>query len=280
MHLFSRSFGGTGRPIVILHGLFGSSRNWATAGRALAAWGAVSALDLRNHGDSPHSDSHTLADMVGDVREWLESLGAERPVLIGHSMGGQVAMALALESPESVAGLVSVDIAPRAYAEDHAAELAALSLDVSRLSSRREVDHAMAAWVADPGVRGFLAMNLERSGDGFRWRLNVEALRRARVTAAVPELRGRYGGPALFLAAGRSAYVTAADHDLIRGLFPAAEIRVIEEADHWVHASAPRAFVAEVSAFLERIKGEGGAPRDAASRRGERTGRDEEARLG
>ncbi len=96
MHLFSRSFGGTGRPIVILHGLFGSSRNWATTGRALAAWGAVSALDLRNHGDSPHSDSHTLADMVGDVREWLESRGGERPVLIGHSMGGQVAMALAL----------------------------------------------------------------------------------------------------------------------------------------------------------------------------------------
>lgn len=260
MQLYARSLGGTGRPIVVLHGLFGSSRNWLAAGRFLAAHGAVAALDLRNHGESPHDPSHTLEDMAGDVAEWIAGHAREPAVLLGHSMGGHVAMALALRQPRLAAALVVVDIAPRAYAGDHAAELEALSVDVSRMSTRGEVDQAMAAHVADAGVRRFLQMNLERSRDGLRWRINTEALRRARTAAAAVEFSGTYEGPALFVAAGGSEYVTAADHGLIRRLFPAATIRVIEEADHWVHVSAPEAFRSEVGAFLaglERGKGRG-----------------------
>ena len=206
MQLASRSLGGQGRPIVILHGLFGSSRNWVTAGRFLAAHGAATALDLRNHGDSPHADSSTLEDMGGDVAEWLAAHGGEPAVLIGHSMGGQVAMTLALRRPELAAAIVVVDIAPRAYAYDHAAEIDALSVDVSRLSSRAQVDAAMAAHVSDAGLRQFLQMNLERAGEGFRWRINARAMRGS--LAAAGAWRGSYPGPALFLAAGRSGYVT------------------------------------------------------------------------
>jgi pimeloyl-ACP methyl ester carboxylesterase len=254
MRLHSRQLGGHGRPIVILHGLFGSSRNWVTAGRFLAAHGAVAALDLRNHGESPHAPSNSLDDMVGDVVEWLAAHAPDPAVLIGHSMGGHVAMALALQRPELMAALVVVDMAPRVYAQDHAAELDALSVDVSRLATRPQVDEAMAAHVSDAGVRQFLQMNLEREGDAFRWRINVEALRVARLGQAAAWTQGSYAGPALFLAAGRSDYVRAGDHELIRGLFPAATIRVIEAADHWVHASAPEEFRREVSAFLARIE--------------------------
>jgi pimeloyl-ACP methyl ester carboxylesterase len=222
----------------------------------------VHALDLRNHGESPHDPSHTLTDMAGDVTEWLEAHGREPAFLMGHSMGGHVAMAVALQRADLVAALVVVDIAPRAYADDHAAELDALSVDVSRMSTRAEVDEAMAVHVRDAGVRQFLQMNLERAGEGFRWKINVEALRAARVTEQAALLRGTYRGPALFLAAGRSSYVTAADHPAIRRLFPAATIRVIEEADHWVHASAPERFRADVAAFLAAA----GAPGAAAAR--------------
>ncbi len=255
MQLHARLLGGTGRPIVILHGLFGSSRNWAVAGRFLSAYGAVAALDLRNHGESPHDPSHTLQDMAGDVAEWLGKHAGQPAALVGHSMGGHVAMALALRQPRQIAALVIVDVAPRAYPGDHSAEMAALSVDVSRLSSRQEVDQAMAVHVSDAAVRRFLQMNLERAGEGFRWRINAEALGRARTAAGSVEFRGTYPGPALFVAAGGSGYVTAADHDLIRRLFPAARIAVIEEADHWVHVSAPERFRAAVGAFFEQLNG-------------------------
>ena len=213
MELFHRDLGGTGRPIVILHGLFGSSRNWTAAGAALKAHGRVFALDLRNHGRSPHAPTHSLEDLADDLEEWVSRHLGEAPVLVGHSMGGLAAMACALRRPARAAALppaalVVVDMAPRAYPFHFEAQLAALALDLSRFSSREELERALEPLLPDRGMRQFLLMSAERAGEGYRWVLNGEALRKATFLEDAARLgaepAGQYRGPALFLAGERS----------------------------------------------------------------------------
>ncbi len=256
VELFARDFGGNGRPLVILHGLFGSHKNWVSAAQRWTDVAHVFALDLRNHGLSPHAPTHTLDDLVGDLRAWCASNLTEPPVLLGHSMGGLAVMAHALEHPEEQRGIVVVDIAPRTYRPRHEQEFEALSVDVSRAQSRQEVDELMTPHVSDPFTRGFLGMNLERLDSGFRWRLNVPVLREATYIEEFAPPASSWSGPALFCVGGRSDYVLPADEERIREVFPAARIERNPEADHWLHYTAVEWFAPLVRGFITGSRSE------------------------
>jgi esterase len=244
-------FGGQGPPILILHGLFGSSKNWTSTARYLSAFGRPFALDLRNHGRSPRSPSHSLEDLVGDLEEWARAHLSEPPVLLGHSMGGQVAMGYALGRPEKVRALVVVDIAPRAYPPGFQAELAALRLDLSGFGSRDRIDRALAPLLPDGRLRRFFQTSIEKGPEGFRWTVNGPALEAsALLRGREPAFEGRYDGPTLLVTGGASPFVSRADIDRMAGLFPRLQVRGIPDADHWVQASAPQAFRAAVAEFL------------------------------
>lgn len=254
MTLFHRDFGGEGKPpLVLLHGLLGSSRNWQTAGRDLAAAFHVLALDLRNHGASPHADTMSYAEMVSDVLAWLDARSLPRVTLLGHSMGGKVAMLLACRHPERVERLIVVDIAPKSYFwPGHRQSFAAMNeLNLTELRSRTEAEIRFEARVPSWSMRKFLATNLERGLDGaWQWQINLAA-----ITAALPLLEqnslapaDRFVGPTRFIAGEQSNYIEAGDEGAIRAHFPAAEIRVVPAAGHNPHMETREAFVAEVLA--------------------------------
>ena len=252
MKLSFRDIGGTGHPVVFLHGLFGSSQNWVGMGRRLQPYGRMFALDLRNHGDSPHAPSHTLADCVADVREWAEELGFAAVTLIGHSMGGLVAMGFAVSHPDRTAGVASIDIAPRPYPPEHGGELRALKTDITGCRSRADLDALLLPLVPDARTRQFLLTNAARSGDGFVWKLNVDALERNTVAADWAGAAGRFEGEALLVAGARSEYVQPGDPQVMRRFFPRARIHILSEADHWPHVTAPDALEAVLRDFLLR----------------------------
>ncbi len=248
MLLHHTDLGGAGKPpLLVLHGMLGSSRNWQTTGRELAADHHVLALDARNHGRSPHAAETTYEAMAADVADWMDAQKISSAVIAGHSMGGKTAMLLACRQPERVQRLIVVDIAPKDYFwAAHRAEFAAMNeLDLASLSSRQEAELRFEARVESLGMRKFLATNLERSEAGWRWAINLPAL-----TAALPVLEknslqpgDRFDGPALFIAGGRSQYVQAADHAVIRSHFPAARIEVIADSGHNPHMDQRDAFV-------------------------------------
>lgn len=244
--------GGAGKPpMLVLHGLLGSSRNWQTTGRDLGEHFHVVALDARNHGRSPHSEEMSFAAMAGDVIAWMDTRGLARADIVGHSMGGKTAMLLACRHPERVARLVVVDVAPKNYSwTGHRNEFLAMNeLNLAQLTSRAEAEERFAARVPDPGMRKFLATNLERDAEGrWRWAVNLRVL-----TRKLPELEqeglaadDRYDGPALFIVGGRSNYVHDEDHAGIRRHFPAADIKVLPEAGHNPHMDSREAFVRAV----------------------------------
>ena len=255
MLLFSRDFGGDGVGIILLHGMFGSSKNWVRVGQFLSSYGRCYALDLRNHGESPHAESHSLYDLIDDLREWVDAHRMHRPILVGHSMGGLAAMGYSLANAAEVRALVVVDIAPKRYVPSHAREFDALRLDVTSFSSRQEIDDRMAEIISDPSVRRFLQMNIERTETGFRWKINVNALERSTVLTDVPSLRGQYRGMVLFVAGDRSGYVDESDHATIRRYFPNARIVTISGGDHWLHYSAAEEFKETVGRFVARVTG-------------------------
>jgi esterase len=251
--LFFRDLGGSGPAVVFLHGLFGSSQNWVGIGRQLSALGHCMLLDLRNHGDSPHAAEHSLSACVQDVLDWA-GLHANGPLLlVGHSMGGLVAMAFALAHPERTAGVASLDIAPHPYPSEHEAEIRAFHMDISQCRSRAELDALLAPVLPDAGVRQFILTNAVRSGEGFTWRLNVAALESFTLSGDFARVTGRYDGPALLVAGGRSSYVTPDDLLLMRRYFPAAIMETIPQADHWLHVSAPDALLAILGRFLRGV---------------------------
>ncbi len=253
VQLFHRELGGMGPPLVLLHGLLGSSRNWQTAGRELAARHRVFAVDLRNHGASPHAAEMTYEAMARDVIGWLDGQQLPRVTLLGHSMGGKVAMLLACRQPERVERLVIVDIAPKDYVwVGHRAEFAAMNeLDLRQIHSRGDAELRLEARVDDWAMRKFLLTNLERDDAGeWRWQINLAGL-----TAALPELernpltaQDRFPGPARFITGGRSQYVLPGDTKAIRRHFPDAEIVTIPQAGHNPHMETRGEFVRTVLA--------------------------------
>ena len=247
--LHHTDLGGAGRPpLVLLHGMLGSSRNWQTTGRDLAAEFHVFALDARNHGRSPHAPEMTYAAMEGDLAAWLDAQGLPSVTLLGHSMGGKTAMRFACRHPGRVARLIVVNIAPRDYFwPAHRAEFAAMNeLELSGLQSRQEAEMRFEARVPSLAMRKFLATNLERTPEGgWRWVVNLPVL-----TAALAEMErtslaadDRFRGPALFIAGGRSKYVQPADHEAVRRHFPAAQIEVLPESGHNPHMEQRERFV-------------------------------------
>jgi esterase len=246
--------GEAGPPVVILHGLLGSARNWSTVARQLGAAHRVFALDLRNHGGAGWADSMTYDEMAEDVRAFMVRQGLPAATVIGHSMGGKVAMRLALMHGRQVERLIVVDVAPVAYRRSFAAYIDVLrQLDLSRLARRSDAEAWLGDHVADQGMRGFLLQNLVSVKGGFAWRVNLPTL-----ADNMPELMGfpespspeQYGGPTLFLTGGRSDYVRAEHRPAIMRLFPNAQIITIPDAGHWVHAEAPAKFLEVVGDFL------------------------------
>jgi esterase len=250
--LFHRDLGGASRPpLVIVHGFLGSSRNWQTAGRDLAARFHVLAIDLRNHGSSPHLPEMTFETMIGDLLEWMDAQNLTRTALLGHSLGGKVAMGLACSHPERVERLIVVDVAPKAYpGMAQRAEVTAMNeLRLDGLHSRAEAEIRIESRVEDWAMRKFLITNLERTeGGGWRWIVNLPVL-----TQALPGLvkdpllpGDRYDGPTEFILGGRSRFVDAADCEAIRRHFPAVRIRALPESGHNPHLDAREAFVRAV----------------------------------
>jgi len=253
--LAAMEYGG-GPPLAILHGLFGSGRNWASISKRLAAHHRVIAFDLRNHGGSPWAARMDYADMAEDVRASLKTRGYEQFALLGHSMGGKVAMMAALQYPDAVERLVIADIAPVTYPMRHLVEAQAMRrLDLARIARRSQADAALAAAVPDADERGFLLQNLIFENGGARWRVNLDAVEQnmGRLADFPAMLEGRaYDRPAFFIGGARSDYVRPEHEPVIRRLFPKAEIARIENAGHWLHAEQPAAFLAIVEPFLNR----------------------------
>ena len=244
---------GQGEPLVLLHGLFGSGDNWFGVAPKLAEKFHVFAPDLRNHGHSPHHAEMDYPLMAADVEKFFAAQKIESAHVIGHSMGGKVAMQFALDFPARVKKLVVVDMAPRAYARTHDKIFAALlALDLKSFQTRWEIEDALAPEIPSLNLRRFLLKNLGRDEQGkLIWKMNLRGV--AENYSHLGEILGAekiFSGPAFFIRGGKSDYINAADEMAIHKQFPAAKIQTIATANHWVHADAPEEFVRLVLDFL------------------------------
>lgn len=239
-------------PLLIVHGLFGSGRNWGAIARRLADRRDVWTLDLRNHGSSPRAATNSYADMAADLAEVI-GLAGGKVDLLGHSMGGKAAMVLALTHPELIRRLVVADIAPVPYGHDNTRHIDAMrALDLTGLTSRGEADRRLARDVADPALRAFFLQSLDLKTDPPHWRLNLDVLE-AEMPAIVgwPETPGVFDHPTLFLSGEQSPYVLPEHRPAILAQFPKARFAKINGAGHWLHAEQPRAVEDTVRVFLD-----------------------------
>ena len=247
---------GSGPPLVVLHGLFGSSGNWRGIARAVGETHTVHCVDLRNHGGSPWADSMAYAEMADDVLQLLDRLGLKRAAVMGHSMGGKTAMALALRHPRRISRLIVVDIAPVSYADTLTPFAQAMrSADVISAASRAEVQRRLQQQVPDREVVPFLMQNLVTLNDHFDWRLNLLGISAAMTGLCTfpSDLLGRcFDGPTTVIAGAQSDYVADRAGAMFAPMFVDVEIDVIEDAGHWVHADQPAAFLARVRHAMQR----------------------------
>jgi len=244
---------GEGAPLIILHGLFGSLENWRTMARKLGSHFRVIVVDLRNHGKSPHCDDFNCQLMAEDLRVFMEEHCLASACLLGHSLGGKVAMRFALAWPELVEKLVVVDIAPKEYQDRHGKIIQALvSLRLETFADRREIDNALLVAVPDQVMRQFLLKNLVRSDrGGFSWRINLKSI--ANHYQDINKGLGgdtRFDKPTLFLKGGVSDYIDSKDLEVIKRLFPHAQLDTVPNAGHWLHTDAPEEFLSRVRTFL------------------------------
>lgn len=264
MKLFYRKYG-EGPPLIILHGLYGSSDNWATIAKRLSDTFTVYLPDQRNHGQSPHSDVHDYESMRDDLFEMASDLKLNKFYLSGHSMGGKTAIAFALKWPEMIIGLLIADISPfnnettaRSGYNQHKTILdAILSIDLSVVTSRTEADLILQQMIPSAQTRGFILKNIDRlSGNEFGWKINASSLRKNldkimegvdRKTALENSVSGF---PVTFLRGENSDYITGTDYADIKKVFPAADIITVADAGHWIHSDNPD----EVVKYLKKLK--------------------------
>jgi len=259
---------GEGPALIIVHGLYGSLDNWLSIAKELALHFEVFLIDQRNHGNSPHTESHTYTDLKNDLLEFMDEQKIEKAVLLGHSMGGKSVMFFAVDHPERVSSLIVVDIAPKNYSSisDYSPQTinhqhivsVILNLDLSLFKSRTEINIELAKHIKSEKVRQFLLKNLKRKNDkSFGWKLNIET-----INNYLPQImdgmddnlfkngKGITGFPVLFIRGEESNYITDDDHKLIRTIFPYAEITSIPKAGHWVHAEQADLLIKTVNYFV------------------------------
>jgi esterase len=258
--LFSTQLGDTGPRVIFLHGLFGQGKNWTTIAKGLSESARVTLADLPNHGQSPWTDHFSYPEMANQVAELLQAQGGDDQwTVVGHSMGGKVAMTLALLQPELVARLGVVDVSPVATQEISEFDTfirGMRSIDLKTLRGRNDADAQLAAYVSDPVIRSFLLQNLRRdpssAGNGWRWQMNLDLLGdHLGEMGGWPELPAQpYEGPVLWLAGASSGYIRPEYAATMRALFPRVQLVTIKGAGHWVHSEQPEAFLATMRRFL------------------------------
>lgn len=245
---------GSGKPLVIMHGLLGSARNWGGIATKLGETHRVMAVDMPNHGASPWSETMDYPFMARQLADFIKTKCGGRAIVVGHSMGGKAAMMLALTYPQLVEKLVVVDIAPVSYTHTFAPYIKAMrAAPIATAQRRGDVELAMHGVIDDPRVRAFLMQNLDGQPGSYRWRPNLAVLGAAMDDIlAFPHVPDGtcYEGPTLFLHGALSDYVTPAYEDVIAALFPKAEMRVMDGAGHWVHADKPAEFTRAVADFI------------------------------
>jgi pimeloyl-ACP methyl ester carboxylesterase len=253
MKLFHREFG-NGDPLLILHGLFGSSDNWQTLAKKFASFFKVFTIDLRNHGRSFHHEEFDYQVMMQDILNFVQENGLEKVSLLGHSMGGKLSMNYALHYPEKVENLIVVDIAPRKYQVLHDGIIQALkSLDLTLYKRREEVDEALSEMLQNFSIRQFLLKNLIRNKSGiFEWKINLNVIDQ-NIQNLVVEISSDmpFQGRTLFIAGDKSDYIRPVDEEQIYELFPNAQISYLPDVGHWVHAQDPDLLFRTITDFIE-----------------------------
>ena len=244
---------GEGKPFIIIHGFLGMSDNWKTLGLQFAQLGfQIHLLDMRNHGKSFHSDEFNYEIMVEDVKAYIDFHNLQNITLLGHSMGGKIAMLFATIYPDLVEKLIIADIGPKYYAPHHQTILAALNaVDFSKNPSRSEVDEIVSKYISDFGTKQFLLKNVYWKTPeelGFRFNLLVFNEKISEIGTALP-FENHFDKPALFLRGEKSDYILDSDFETILHHFPLAIIKTIPNAGHWLHAENPNAFYCEVEKF-------------------------------
>lgn len=252
-----RCYGDGGSPLLLLHGLFGSKKNWQTIARDLSEDYLVYALDLRNHGESFHHGDTSYNALAGDVLSFLDHLDIEKAVILGHSMGGKTAMRLAFSAPERITALIVEDVGPGSHGERYRAELEAmLRLDLSMIHSRGDAERELAAMEVEKGLVRFLLSNLRRNSDGaFFWRNNLDGIGRGfeEIWKSVIHDGDSFSGPTLFLKGEKSQAIDEEDLELIKQAFPRHQLRSIADAGHWIHAERYDLFLNSVRTFLRSL---------------------------
>lgn len=236
-------------PLLIVHGLFGSARNWGVIAKRLAEERLVHTVDMRNHADSPWFPTQSYFDMADDLASVINTLGGKMAVL-GHSMGGKAAMVLAVQSPDLVNRLLVADISPVTYSHTQMPLINAMrSLDLSQVEKRSDADRLLKEAIPENGVRAFLIQSLDVKAK--KWRLNLDALAdQMDKILGFPEIVGQYDKPALFLSGGNSDYVLPEHRPIIKKLFSNAYFAKMQGTGHWLHAEKPREFEASIKAFF------------------------------
>jgi pimeloyl-ACP methyl ester carboxylesterase len=253
--LYSRKVGENGTDFVVLHGLFGSGKNWRSFAGSLEDDFQVWTLDARNHGDSPHADSMSYQQMAEDVARFFAENELENVILLGHSMGGKTAMQLALQFPDRIAALIVVDIAPVCY--DHLHKQLKLieamqELHLAAEMSRSEIEKKLALKIPEKRLLSFLMTNLNRQNGQFQWRIGLEQIAAGmQELLNYPELKSVFKGPVQFIGGENSAYLKFEYHALIRKYFPESRITMLENCGHWLHVEQPAAFQKTVNEFLQ-----------------------------
>jgi pimeloyl-ACP methyl ester carboxylesterase len=255
---------GAGCPIIILHGLYGSSDNWLTIGKELSSDWEVYLVDLRNHGNSPHSDRHTYSLMKLDLLEFIDRHDIEKAVFIGHSMGGKVAMAFSAEFPDRIKSMIVIDIGPKSYhsltgyspqAIEHMNILNAMqSIDFSVVKKREDIDAQLEVYIKSSRIRNFLMKSIKRERDNsFSWKINIPVLIKelpSMLEGVGYTAQGISGFPVLFIKGENSDYISDEDIPAIKNLFPGAEFITIPDAGHWLHAERPELVIKTLREFL------------------------------
>jgi esterase len=266
MELFFRK-SGKGDPLIILHGLYGSSDNWYSIARELSANHTVYLIDQRNHGHSPHHADHNYDVMREDLHGFMQKHNLERAIIMGHSMGGKTALAFGIKYPEMIVKMIVVDISPLQYSSrsDSTESVtheriirSLLSVHPEQLSSRDEADRILLKTIAPPAIRQFLLKNLKRSADGsFYWAMNIQALADNLPAIFAGVIPGENSGeqviqdfPLLFIKGEYSGYIRRRDEEAIRHTFPRAQLITIAGSGHWVHAEQPVAFLEAIRSFI------------------------------